>query len=79
MSRLLTWMIDVYRAMLSPFVHALGGGCRFHPTCSAYAREALERYHWRHALRLIAVRLVKCGPWNAGGIDPVPMISTSTK
>ncbi len=79
MNRLLIWMIDAYRVALSPVVHALGGGCRFHPTCSAYAREALETHYWSRALQLIAARLVKCGPWNAGGVDPVPTVSTPTK
>jgi len=46
--------------------------CRFHPSCSAYALEALERHGARRGTWLAAKRLGRCHPWNPGGLDPVP-------
>lgn len=45
--------------------------CRFYPTCSAYALEALEREGLRQGLALSLSRLLRCHPWHAGGYDPV--------
>ncbi|MEG1603460.1 MAG: membrane protein insertion efficiency factor YidD [Cloacibacillus sp.] len=62
--------IRLYQAVLTPL---LGGGkCRFYPTCSHYAEEAVERYGALIGIWLSARRLVKCGPWHPGGYDPVP-------
>ena len=61
-----------YRLLLSPIVSALGGGCRFYPTCSEYARVAFATHAWWRALWLVVWRLVRCGPWHPGGPDPVP-------
>lgn len=69
MKRLLLLLIEGYRLVLGPW---LGGQCRFHPSCSAYAREAIERHGaWRGA-RLAAARVLRCHPWHPGGWDPVP-------
>lgn len=58
-----------YRLFVSPL---LPRSCRFHPSCSEYAEEALERHGaWRGAW-LAAKRLCRCGPWHPGGYDPVP-------
>lgn len=48
------------------------GACRFHPTCSDYALEAIEVYGWARGVRLAVRRIVRCHPFNPGGIDPVP-------
>ena len=62
-------LIDLYRATLSPF---LGGHCRFVPSCSVYAEEAISRHGaWRGAGLAIG-RLLRCHPFRRGGIDPVP-------
>lgn len=62
--------IRAYQAVISTL---LGGGkCRFYPTCSEYAAEALRRYGPITGLWLTMARLVKCGPWHEGGFDPVP-------
>ncbi len=61
--------VRVYRRWISP---ALPGSCRFAPTCSAYAQQALEHHGaWKGAL-LTAVRLLKCHPFHPGGYDPIP-------
>lgn len=60
--------ITAYRKLVSPW---LGPHCRFHPTCSCYAHEAVRRHGWR-GLSLAMLRLLRCHPWNAGGVDPVP-------
>jgi putative membrane protein insertion efficiency factor len=68
MTRLLIALVRVYRVAVSPW---LPRACRFHPSCSAYAEEALMRHGWRGA-QLAAKRVLRCHPWNAGGVDPVP-------
>jgi putative membrane protein insertion efficiency factor len=69
MKRLLLALIDGYRLVLSPF---FGTQCRFYPTCSAYAREAIEIHgSWRGSW-LAVWRILRCNPWHAGGVDPVP-------
>jgi len=69
MRRLLIALVRGYRLLLSPW---LGGACRFTPTCSVYAIEALERHGAARGSYLAARRLVRCQPWCAGGHDPVP-------
>ena len=69
LARLLIFWVRVWQMALSPF---LGSSCRFHPSCSAYAAEALERHGaWRGA-GLTARRLSRCHPFHEGGLDPVP-------
>jgi len=72
-AKLLIALIRGYQLVLSPF---LGGACRFQPSCSAYAREAIERHGaWRGSL-LAARRLSKCHPFGSSGVDPVPDASS---
>lgn len=65
----------LYQRLVSPALHALapGCGCRFAPTCSHYAREALREHGFFTGLVLALRRLAKCGPWHPGGLDPVPV------
>lgn len=68
--------LRVYRATLSPILTCLCGGlgvgCRFSPTCSQYALEAVQRHGaWQGAL-LATRRLARCHPWGGSGYDPVP-------
>ncbi len=58
-----------YRLLISP---CLGPRCRFHPSCSAFALQALRQHGNRRALALILKRLARCHPWCDGGYDPVP-------
>ena len=61
--------IRAYRLFLSPM---LGNRCRFHPSCSEYALEALQRHGAIKGLRLSLRRIGSCHPWHPGGFDPVP-------
>jgi putative membrane protein insertion efficiency factor len=67
--RVLLWIIRGYQFALSPL---LGNQCRFAPTCSQYAREAIERHGALRGSWLGLWRLLRCQPWCAGGVDPVP-------
>lgn len=67
--RLLMGVVRGYRLLLSPW---LGSSCRFEPTCSAYALQALEQHGAAMGSYLTLRRLVRCGPWCQGGHDPVP-------
>ncbi len=69
MKAVLIILLRAYRFFLSPF---LGRNCRFHPSCSAYAIEALQRYGAIKGTWLAARRVMRCHPWNPGGYDPVP-------
>ena len=68
-ARALLLALRGYRLLLSPW---LGGGCRFWPTCSLYAMEAVERHGAAAGSYLAARRLLRCHPGCAGGGDPVP-------
>jgi putative membrane protein insertion efficiency factor len=65
-------LVRGYRLLLSPW---LGNSCRFEPTCSVYALGALERHGALAGSYLTIKRLGRCGPWCAGGHDPVPATS----
>jgi putative membrane protein insertion efficiency factor len=60
-----------YRKLIAPVLGALGAQCRFQPSCSHYAEEAILRYGWNGVGMTIA-RLLRCHPGHPGGIDPVP-------
>ncbi len=61
--------LRVYRAAVSPF---LGQRCRYYPSCSAYAEEAIARHGTIRGLGLATSRLLRCNPWSRGGVDLVP-------
>ncbi len=72
MRHLLIFLVRAYRLLLSPF---LGNNCRFYPSCSCYAIEALQRHGALRGSWLTLRRLSRCHPWHAGGFDPVPDVS----
>lgn len=69
LNRLLRRLVAAYRATISPL---LGNRCRFHPSCSEYARVALARHGSLRGGWLTLRRLARCHPFCAGGHDPVP-------
>ncbi|MGB3726905.1 MAG: membrane protein insertion efficiency factor YidD [Glaciecola sp.] len=62
-------IIRIYQICISPF---LGQNCRFHPTCSCYAHQAITKHGAIKGGYLSVKRIVKCNPMHPGGIDPVP-------
>jgi len=68
-------LLYFYRGLISPLLHLLFGphsGCRFTPTCSRYAIEALKTHPLHRAFALILRRVCRCHPWGGAGEDPVP-------
>jgi len=66
---LLIGFLKAYRALISPLY---GQVCRYHPSCSAYALEAVTEHGALRGVWLAVRRLLRCHPWAAGGYDPVP-------
>jgi putative membrane protein insertion efficiency factor len=72
--RLLIWLLQGYRFAISPLY---GQVCRYHPSCSAYALEAVTVHGSLRGTWLAVRRVGRCHPWAAGGHDPVPPAVTS--
>lgn len=75
MNRLLVWLLRAYQLLVSPM---LGQNCRFYPSCSHYAVEALQVHGTLRGSWLTLRRLGRCHPWHAGGVDPVPPAGTAS-
>ena len=73
-ARAASGLVWVYQKTISPALVVIDptGGCRFAPSCSHYARGALEEHGLFAGTWLTVCRLAKCGPWHPGGEDPVP-------
>ncbi len=69
MKTLLQGIIRLYQLVLSPWV---GHHCRYYPTCSHYASEAIDTHGAIRGSGLAARRILRCHPWHPGGADPVP-------
>ena len=69
MRQVVTAALRGYRYLISPL---LGPTCRFYPTCSSYAIEAIERHGITRGTWLTLHRLIRCNPWHPGGVDMVP-------
>jgi uncharacterized protein len=75
-SRIGVALIHAYQLLVSPFV---GGACRFEPSCSTYAIQAIEQHGLLAGGRLAARRVMKCHPFGPHGLDPVPGDSRPTR
>jgi hypothetical protein len=71
-ARLLVAVLGVYRRWISPLFPP---ACRFYPSCSAYAVEAVTVHGALRGSWLAFRRLLRCGPWHPGGLDPVPPLT----
>lgn len=69
MKRMLLAALAAYRYLFRPL---LGANCRFYPSCSDYATEAIERHGALRGVLLALGRVSRCHPWHPGGFDPVP-------
>jgi putative membrane protein insertion efficiency factor len=72
MHKILLLSIRAYQLLASPL---LGNNCRFYPSCSHYALEAIERHGPLVGIWLALRRVLRCHPWHPGGVDPVPELS----
>jgi putative membrane protein insertion efficiency factor len=63
-------LLRLYKGVISPLLPA---ACRFAPSCSDYAAEAIQKHGVLHGGTLAVRRLARCGPWHPGGYDPVPL------
>jgi len=75
MQKFVTRLIRAYRNFLSPF---LGQHCRYEPSCSRYAEEAVRQFGILGGGWLAIRRILRCHPWHAGGFDPVPENKSKT-
>ena len=72
MKRILLALIRFYQKYISPMKR--GGSCKYIPTCSEYARQAIEKHGAFKGSVLAVWRILRCNPFSAGGIDPVPEV-----
>jgi len=76
MKNTLLLLLGLYRRWLSPAIHGLSpDGCKFRPTCSEYAVEAITLYGAARGCLLALKRLARCHPFTSGGFDPVPTLT----
>ena len=83
MATLVKWAVRFYQRFLAPLLKWISTGspsgatCRFHPTCSHYCLEAVDRFGTVKGLWLTIKRLARCHPWGGHGCDPVPSYQSS--
>ena len=70
--KLIVWFISLYQLLVSPW---FGKACRFNPSCSNYAQEAIMRHGIVKGGYLSMMRIIKCHPWGKSGEDPVPPVT----
>ena len=72
MKKILIFIIKKYKKFISPVFSNMGCNCKFYPTCSQYAVEAIEKYGALKGGFLAIKRILRCNPFTMGGYDPVP-------
>jgi hypothetical protein len=75
MRRFFLSLLAFYRRWLSPM---LGSHCRYYPSCSQYAQEAIQHHGLGRGLWLSLKRICRCHPWHPGGVDPVPLLNNNS-
>lgn len=71
MKKILIFLINVYKKIISPIFEYLGVHCKYYPTCSQYMKQAIEKYGVTKGLFLGIKRILKCNPFSKGGYDPL--------
>ncbi|MEM9399583.1 MAG: membrane protein insertion efficiency factor YidD [Verrucomicrobiota bacterium] len=80
MRSLLIALVRIYQWIISPLlVRFFGHACRYQPTCSNYAIQAIEMHGWRKGVWLALKRICRCHPWGGYGFDPVPKPDDESK
>tara|TARA_Y100001958_G_C20953668_1_gene355245 strand:+ start:326 stop:562 length:237 start_codon:yes stop_codon:yes gene_type:complete len=74
--KILLFLIKIYQLFLSSLI---GSNCRFYPTCSNYAIQAIKTYSILYAIKLILIRVIRCNPWGGSGIDLLPERNAKNK
>lgn len=75
LKKFLIFLTKTYKFLFSNLIKFLfGNGCRYFPTCSEYAEQALEKHNVFYATLLTVRRLLRCHPWGSSGFDPVPPV-----
>ncbi len=71
MKKILIVLIIFFQKFISPIFHFLGINCKYYPTCSEYAKQAILKYGVFKGIKLGFVRILKCNPFSKGGYDPL--------
>lgn len=71
MKKIFIFLINLYKKYISPIVHYFGVDCKYYPTCSEYARQAIQKYGAIKGGFLTFKRILKCNPFSKGGYDPL--------
>ncbi len=71
MKRLLIFLLEKYKKIISPMFKSVGINCKYYPSCSEYMKQAIEKYGCLKGIYLGIKRLIRCNPFSKGGYDPL--------
>ena len=71
MKKILIFLIDLYKKIISPIFEYLGVHCKYYPTCSQYTKQAIDKYGVIKGMFLGIKRILRCNPFSKGGYDPL--------
>lgn len=71
MKKIILFILNVYKKIISPMFKAMGVECKYYPSCSEYAKLAIEKYGCIKGIYLSIKRIIKCNPFSKGGYDPL--------